>query len=224
MTLTLQDVTAALPAALKSAATQQLVDRINTIASDPLEAQNIRENFIGYTAVLKDGKYKTDDYLSAVTYVSFKLMGNSNQDAWAKAFPQRYTTLVARGATSKEISAHVAAYNKGKLVNAILEQTLVPTWVLNQDIYQQAINVQADLMRNAHSEKVRSDAANSLLTHLKKPEGKEMQVSVEMKDNSGMNELKATLLEMAKGQRTLIEHGVGIKAIAGSVLIEAEKS
>jgi len=221
MTLTTTDVASALPANLKSSVTQSLVDKLNAVTTDPMEAAYTRDNFISYTAVLKDGKFKTEDYLSAVTYVSLKLMGNSNQDAWAKTFPGRYATLVGRGATSKEISAHVSAYNKGKLVNLILEQSLVPTWVLNQDIYQQAINVQAELMATAFSEKVRCDAANSLLTHLKKPEGRDFQIGIEVKDNSGMNELKAALLEMAKTQRTMIEGGAGIKLITNATLIEA---
>lgn len=224
MTLTIQEVASALPATLKSSVTQALVDTINTITSDPMQAEYIRENFISYTSVLKDGKFKTEDYLSAVSYVSFKLMGDTNQDAWCKTFPQRYQILVSRGATSKEISAHVSAYNKGKLVNLILEQSLVPTWVLNQAIYQKAINVQYDLMTDPDiSSKVRSDAANSLLTHLKKPEGKDFQVSLEVKDNSGMNEMKAALLDMARQQQILISNGAGIKNITGSTIINAEK-
>lgn len=222
MTLMISEVMAAVPANLKSSVTQSLVDKINAISADPMVAENIRENFISYTSVLKDGKFKTEDYLSAVVYVSFKLMGDTNQDAWCKTFPLRYTALLSRGAMSKEISAHVSAYNKGKLVNAILEQSLVPTWVLNADLYQKAINVQADLMTTAFSEKVRSDAANSLLTHLKKPEGKDFQISIDTKDNSGMNEMRQALLDMAAQQRQLLASGAGIKNITNATIINAE--
>lgn len=222
MSLTITEISAALPANLKSSVTQALVDKVNAISADPMVAQTIRENFISYTSVLKDGKFKTEDYLAAVSYVSHKLMGDTNQEAWCKAFPARYMALLNKGANSKEISAHVSAYNKGKLVNLILEQSLVPTWVLNADLYQQAINVQADLMTSAFSEKVRSDAANSLLTHLKKPEGKEFQLSIETKDNSGMNELKAALEKMAQTQQNMLANGMGIKTITNSVIIEAE--
>lgn len=221
--LSLQEVASALPATLRASATQSLVDKINAIVSDPLEAEYVRDNFISYTAVLKDGKFKADDYLSAVTYVSLKLMGNTNQDAWCKTFPDRYALLVGRGATSKEISAHVSAYNKGKLVNIILEQTLVPTWVLNQAIYQQAINTQVELMRTANSEKVRSDAANSLLTHLKKPEGKDFQISLVQEDNTGMKELKSAIETLATTQQQMIQNGIGIKNITQSRIIEGEK-
>ena len=76
--LTQQEVVKALPANLKSCVTQSLVDNINNISADPLIAEQIRNNYISYTAVLKDGKFKTEDYLSAVAYVSFKLMGYTN--------------------------------------------------------------------------------------------------------------------------------------------------
>jgi hypothetical protein len=220
--LTRELVERAVPANLKSAVTQQLVDRINNIASDPLLADQIRDNFVSYTSVLKDGKFKTEDYLHAIMYVSLKLNGATNHEAYMKTFPGRYQNLLANGTSSKDIAAYVSAYNKGKLVNLVLEQTLVPTWVLNQHIYQEAINAQADLMLNAKSEKVRSDAANSILTHLKKPEAKDFQINMDMRDTSGMTELKEALRQMADQQRKLIESGITTREIAASPIIEGE--
>lgn len=63
-------------------------------------------------------------------------MGDTNKDAYFKTFPHRYQELMARGVTDKDMSAYVAGYAKGKLVNAIMEQSLVPSWVLNQDVYR----------------------------------------------------------------------------------------
>jgi hypothetical protein len=223
--LTVQQVATALPPNLKGAATQSLVDMINNVVSDPVIAEQIRENFLSYTAVLKDGKFKTEDYLNAVAYVSFKLMGLSNQDAYFRTFPQRHAALVAKGTSSKDISAYVSAYNKGKLVNLILEQTLVPTWVLNADVYQKAINTQADLMINAQSELVRTQAANSILTHLAKPKAAGPLINLDMRENSGMNELRNVLTELATRQRDLIQNGQATtKEIADQRIIEGELS
>lgn len=220
--LTVQQVQQALPPNLKTQVSQALVDQINQISADPLIAEQIRNNYISYTGVLKDGKFKTEDYLSAVAYVSYKLMGYSNQDAYFKTFPQRHANLVAKGSTSKDISAYVSAYNKGKLVNLIFEQTLVPTWVLNQDLHQKALNVQADLMVNANSELVRSNAANSILTHLAKPKEVGPLINLELNQNSGMNELRDLLTQMAQKQRDLIASGVPTKEIAEQKIIEGE--
>jgi len=220
--LTREQVEQALPANLKSAATQSFTDQINNVVNDPILAQQVRDNFISYTSVLKEGRFKSEDYLNAVVYVSYKLMGYSNQDAYQRTFPTRYQTLLQKGTSSKDIAAYVSAYHRGKLVNLIMEQTLTPVWVLNQEIYQKAINVQADLMLNANSEKVRSDAANSLLTHLAKPKENSAAIQVNVNENSGLTELKDMLALMASRQRELISAGVETREIAAQPLIEAK--
>jgi hypothetical protein len=220
--LDIQQVARALPANLKNAATQSLVDLINNCVTDPLIAEQVRDNFLSYTRVLQDGKFKTEDYLHAVVYVSHKLMGMSNQDAYFSTFPARHQKLLANGTSTKDISAYVSAYNKGKLVNLILEQTLVPSWVLNQDIYQKAINAQADLMINASSELVRTQAANSLLTHLAKPKEAGPLVNIDLRETSGMNELKDMLVKLATTQRDMLQAGVPVKAIVEQKLVEGD--
>lgn len=221
--LTVDQVERALPASLRSAATQALTDQINNIAGDPLVAEQVRNNFISYTGVLKEGKFKTEDYLHAVTYVSFKLMGLTNQDAYFKTFPNRHAALVAKGTASKDIAAYVSAYNRGKLVNLILEQTLVPTWVLNQDLYQKALNTQAELMIHASSEMVRTNAANSILTHLAKPKEAGPLINLDMRDSSGVAELKGMLVGLAQKQKEAIQGGLSTKTVAEQSVIEGEK-
>lgn len=219
--ITKELVARALPGNLKSAATDQLADMINQISADPLIAEQIRENFLSYASVLKEGKFKVEDYLNAVAYCSYKLMGDSNQDAYFKTFPQRYANLVAAGRTPKEISAYVSAYAKGQLVNKIMEQTLVPSWVLNQHMYQAALNTQFKLMTNEDvSPKVRSDAADSLLTHLAKPKEAGPLINIDMGETSGMNELKDALARMAQQQQVLINAGVSTKEIAAQDIVD----
>ena len=219
--ITKELVARALPGNLKSAATDQLADMINQISADPLIAEQIRDNFLSYASVLKEGKFKVEDYLNAVAYCSYKLMGDSNQDAYFKTFPQRYANLVAAGRTPKEISAYVSAYAKGQLVNKIMEQSLVPSWVLNQHMYQAALNTQFKLMTNEDvSPKVRSDAADSLLTHLTKPKEAGPLINIDMGETSGMNELKDALARMAQQQQTLINAGVSTKEIAAQDIVD----
>lgn len=220
--LTVDELKQALPPHMKNNATQAMADRVNQYAVDPDFAKQLRDNLVSYTNVLKDGKFKIDDYISAVTYVSLKLMGFTNQDAYARTFPDRYTNLVARGADDHEISAYVAAYNKGKLVNMVLEQTLVPVWVLNQDVHQKAINTQAWLMMNSKSDLVRTQAANSLLTHLKRPEKTQVELNIGESATSGLNELKDMLTSLAQMQQSAIISGVNTKQVAHQKLVEAE--
>jgi len=220
--LTVEQVQKALPANLKKNATQELVDMLNTIAAEPEAAEAIRENFITYSKVLSEGKFRTEDYINAVKFVSYKLMNYSNKEAYIRAFPDRHQALLARGADEQEISAYVSMYAKGKLVNLILEQTLVPHWVLNQDAYQKAINTQVYLMANAKSEMVQTQAANSILTHLAKPKEVAPLVNINVKEHTGLTDLKDQILLLAQRQRELIEQGVSTKEIASQALVEAE--
>ena len=222
MTLTVEAVAKALPPALKANATPQFVHTINNIVIDPVVAKEVRDNFISYAHVLRDGKFKTEDYLNAVVYVSFKLMNLSNQDAYFKTFPQRHAALVAKGTSMKDISAYVSAYNSNKLVNLIMEQCAIPTWVLNQDLFQKALNTQADLMNNAASEMVRMQAANSILTHLKRPEAAAPPININLNESSGMVEMKEMLTKLAGQQQDLISKGITPKEIAAQTIIDIE--
>jgi hypothetical protein len=69
---------------------------------------------------------------------------------------------------------------------------------------------------------VRSDAANSLLTHLAKPKEAGPLINLDMRDTSGMKEMKELLVRMAQQQQGLIKDGVTAKEIAGSVIIDVE--
>lgn len=216
-------VVRALPANLKGAVTDQMVDLLNNITTDQIIAEQVRDNFVAYSGVMKDGKFKIEDYIRAVTYVSYKLMGDSNQDAYFKTFPDRYQNMLAKGTSDKDMRAYVSMYAKGKLVNLIMEQSLVPTWVLNQDIHQQAINTQAKIMNDPDvCSRDRVAAANSILTHLGKPKEVGPLLNIDMRPQSGINELQDLLGKMAVQQRDLIGSGVSIKEIAATKIIEGE--
>ena len=222
--ITKQQVQSAVPAKLKLSVTQDLVDKVNNISSDPIHAENIRENFISYTRILQEGKYKIEDYMNAVAYVTYKLMGYTNQDSYFKTFPDRHAALVARGATRKDISYYVAAYNKNKLVNLILEQSMIPIHILNQDAVQRAINTQIEIMTDSDVSAVaRTQAANSLLTHLAKPkEAAQFQLNIGSTESSALKDLEGAISELAKQQKMMIESGTSAKSIAESVITEGE--
>lgn len=222
MTFTLDVVRKALPDKYKRSLTDESVDTINTLLADPNLHEAYRENFLTYTSVLTDGRYKVEDYLNAVRYCTHKLMGHSNMDSFVKAFPDRYQTMLNKGMSAKEMSAHVSMYNKNKLVNAIMEQSAIPSWIINQDLYQKAINTQADLMMNAHSEKVRSDAANSLLIHLKPPEVKKVELDIGVKKNDDIEQLRLLTAELAAQQQRLIQAGVTTAKEVAQVKIVGE--
>lgn len=218
--LTVEQFKIALPDKVKKSINQELIDQINTTLSDPDMYEAYRENLLSYTKVMADGRFKIGDYVNAVKYVSHKLMGASNIEAYVKTFPDKYQRFTQQGVASKDIASYVTAYNKSKLVNLIMEQTLVPSYVLNQDLYQKALNVQAELMLTAKSEKVRSDAAAHLMNALKMPETQKVELDIGVKEDSSIAALRATTLELARQQRLMVQAGaMNAQEVAHSKLV-----
>ena len=221
MSLTLEEVHDALPSGMRPYIDQNYVDKLNTIATDPQALEVIRDGFITYSSVLKDGKYKSEDYMNAIVYVSYIRMGKSKEDAYSLTFPSRYRKLVAAGKSQKDISAYVGGYNKGKLVQGIMERVLTPAHVMYQDVFHEAILEQAKLMKDqSQPGMVRTTAANSLLNALKQPEKKESKLDITITDSSGMKELEDQLRQVAIMYQDAAKSGVNVADIAALPLIE----
>lgn len=221
--LTVDQFKDSLPASLKKSVNQELIDKITQTLSGPDMYETYRENLLSYTHVMQDGKFKVSGYIDAVKYVSHKLMGRTNLDAFSITFPQKIIAWTSNGVSSKDIASYVTAYNKSKLVNLLMEQTLIPSWVLNQDLYQKALNVQADLMLNANSEKVRSDAANSILTHLKQPETQKMELQISAREDGSIAALRESTMQLVEMQKKMIMSGaMNAQQIAHTKVIEGE--
>lgn len=221
--MTAEEFKAALPEKMRKSISQDLIDEINQTLSEPELFEQYRENLLSYTKVMADGKFQIPQYLSAVKYVGFKLQGHSNIEAYSRTFPDKIQRFTQQATPAKDIAAYVSAYNKSKLVNLIYSQTLTPFWVLNQDMYQKALNVQADLMLTANSEKVRTDAANSLLTHLKPPEVKKVELDIGVKEDGSIAALRAATMQLAAQQRLALQSGASnALEIAHSTVVAKE--
>jgi len=208
MAITKQDLQMAMPQHMASTVTQGLVDTVNQLTVDPEFTDQFRENTIGYMSVLQSGKYKLTDYINAVKYVSYLLMGDKNVTAWGKTFPTRYAKLVACNASNKTIHAHSSMYRKNKLVSLVYEQSMIPSHILNASVFQDAINTQAAIMGDQSvSPKVRSDAANSLMTHLKPPETRKVELDMVVRDDSIIQGLKEVTVNLATEMQNAIAHG-----------------
>lgn len=223
--LTVEQFKSALPEKLRKTVNQDLIDQVNLTLGEPELYEAYRDNLISYTSVMADGKFKVQEYINAVKYVSHKLMGSSHIEAYSKTFPDKIIRFAAQGVASKDIASYITAYNKSKLVNLIYAQTLIPSYVLNQDLYQKALNVQAELMTTANSEKVRTDAANSLLTHLKMPEKQKVELDITLKEDSSINALRQATLELVAQQRLSLQAGQSTAGqVARSTLVLAGES
>jgi len=185
--------------------TDKVVDVINSEPDSELR-RVFRDNTLNYAAVLSTGKHSLSAYVNAVKFVSLRLMGDKASTAYSKVFPDRYQNLIDRGASASYIASFADNYSKNSLITKIMEQTMIPTHILNAGIYQEAINCQAGLMRTAKSEMVRQKAAESLMTNLAAPAAAKIEIDI-THNNDMLQDLRDTTRALAKQQLSLIMNG-----------------
>lgn len=222
--LTKDEFKQALPDKFRLNVTNELVDRVNAILADPDICDTYRENFISYAHVLQSGKFKIQNYIDAVKYVSFRLMNYKQTKAYSLAFPEKIADWQARGVSDKDMSSYITAYNKSKLVTELYAQTLIPTSILNQDLHQEALKTQADLMRTAKSEMVQHLAAKTILEMTKPPETQKVELSLGEKQGNHIDALREATMALVAQQRAAIQAGaMNAQDAAHCRVIEAER-
>jgi len=204
-----------LPRKIGNSLTAVLINKLNTADSDHFIQETIENIFKGYIGLLSEFNYGIEEYINASIFVGYKFHGFTNLDAFKRTFPKKYNDYILNGADSKQIAAIASGYSKRGVVSKLIEQSMSKMWVLNMDNYQKAIDVQVELMQNAKSEKVRCDAANSVLTHLGKPKDTitNNHINIDLREHTGLADLKDELAELAQQQLSMINMGVSAKKI-----------
>jgi hypothetical protein len=198
--------------------TDKVVDIINSESDSELR-RVFRDNALTYSSVLSAGKYSLAAYVNAVKFVSLRLIGDKASTAYSKVFPDRYQNLVDKGASGSYIASFADNYSKTGIITKIMEQTMVPTHILNAGIYQEAINTQAELMRTAKSELVRQKAAESLMSNLTAPSAAKIEIDIGY-SNDIVEDLRVTTRALAQQQLRMIMNGqASAKEIAHSDII-----
>ena len=198
--------------------TDEVVAVINSEPDSELR-RVFRDNTLTYSSVLSTGKYSLAAYVNAVKFVSLRLMGDKASTAYSKVFPDRYQNLVDKGASASYIASFADNYSKTGLITKIMEQTMVPTHILNAGVYQEAINTQAELMRTAKSELVRQKAAESLMSNLTAPTAAKVEIDIGY-SNDVVEDLRNTTKALAQQQLKMIMNGQSTaKDIAVSEII-----
>jgi len=205
--LTIDELKSALPERLRKNLSPTVMARVNAVLGDPEVYETYRENLLGYAHVLREGRFKMTNYVDAVKYVSYKLLGKVSREAFTLVFPEKIKKWTMDGVEGKDQASYITAYNASKLVNLIFEQSLIPVHVLNRDNYQRAINVQIGLMLTAKSEMVRTTAANSVMTHLKPPEKTQIDINVTTESDSVIDNLLRSTGELVEAQKAMLASG-----------------
>ena len=225
-TMTKEEISSALPLQFRGKVSTKLVNEINNIIQTTELGDCYKEQFMWFGNILADSRFSLSNYVNAVKYVSLKSLGHTNASAWGATFPDRFRRLKAMGKTNKEIHNHVRSYSGTALVTKMLAQAMVPAWLVNQHNFQDAINVQVDLMHNAKSETVRCNAANSIIQNLNKPEVQEIEMThnvVTDNEASAIEVYKKAAKELAQAQLKALKNGVTLDVIANSKIVQEEK-
>ena len=220
--LQLEAVKKLVPKAQRTMITQDFLDKIEASVTNSEVAEQFKENFVTYLNVLSKGKYKMDDYISAVKYVSYKLLGYSNIKAYAATFPDRYQRL--KDEDQQQIEAFVSMYARGKLVNQIFEQTMVPTYVLNAPLHQEALNELAMMIKDPDVRGMtKVKACEAILQHTKQPEVVKGELTIGIEQSDTINDLREIVENLADTHKVLLERkGMTLKQIAETNIIDAE--
>jgi len=215
--ITLEELKDIAPRGAKNLVSNNVVDIINGLESDEGVdfADHFKQNMISMHTVLKSGEHSVTDYLNAIKFVLYKMMENSDIEAYKLAFPDRYARLLVKfndvgseaDIRSQKISSYVSSYKANAIVVKVAEQALVPPRILNAHMFQEALNVQMNLAMNSRSDMVRTTAANSILIHLKQPDVVKMELEVGIKGQDEIQSLRDEMRRLAGAQKEAIEVG-----------------
>ena len=215
--MTIEELKRAVPRHSRGMITQNVVDVMNQLEGDQgIDfAEHYKQNFITLSKVMQSGEFSTTDYLNAIKFVSHKLLANSDIDSYQMTFPDRYERLLIKWQhlgdetliRSAKISTFVTAYKQNALVAKVAEQALIPPRILNAPMFQEALNVQLELALTSGSDLVRTQAANSILVHLKQPETQHIALEIGVKGTDELEAMRREMRNLASAQKNSIEVG-----------------
>lgn len=194
-----------------------VVKLLDDMKDNPALLDTFKDNLLGYSNILQNSRYSLLDYTNAVRFVTYKLLGHTDIKAYKVVFFDKYDRLVKLGKSDSEIGAYVSAYKKGKLPTQLLEQTLVPTHIVNAPLHQQSINELLSIGLNGKSEMARVQALGKVADLTKMPDN--LQISSANTVNSDgdiIADYEQAIRSMVIKQQELIKQGADVKSIANA--------
>lgn len=199
-----------LPKGIGKATASKVTELINLALEDiePVLGIHFRDNCVAWSKAVTATAVTAEQYINAVKFVTHKLAGESTIVAYAKTFPDRVSRMSRDGMTNEALATYAAIYSRGKIVTEIHALALVPAHIMYQDYFHMAVKTQVEIMTDAGvSPKVRSDAANSLLTHLKTPEVKKAELDITLKETDTISELRDVMNQLSRTQVKGVQDG-----------------
>lgn len=226
--VTVEELKILYPVKVAGKVLEQAAEILNTATEDMdyVMAKEFRDNCLSFIDILKNSKSRVSfaDYVNACKFATFKLAGNTDVRAYALTFPDRIRRMERDKVPNSHLYQYASIYSKNKTVVEVMAKLVVPTHIMFQDIFHQAVKVQSELMLDAKiSPKVRSDAANSLMTHLKTPEVKQAELKVDVQGSGAIEQLAEALGSLSGKQSEMLREGrYSLKDIREATIIEVK--
>ena len=204
----------------KSTITQELVDIINKCNADPMfNGDEFLNTLVDYQTCMIDSGASMKEYINAVKFCAYLESENGNlYQAYKKAraddeFVKQRKDDPVDSPGYNAIVAAASRYRKNRLVRQILTQSDLPLYLMFQADRYRAVAVLAREMEDAPYSKDRISAADKLLTHVKPPEGIDIELKVgpTAEAVSVQDKLFQQLAALTATQKKLLESGVDIR-------------
>lgn len=190
-----EDLKDFIPKNLTDREAKDIIEDINTFVEgiDEEFRETYLDNMITYSHVLANGKrYNLKGYMNAIKFVSLRTGGVTIVDSYKKTFPERVESALARGKDMDYVKNAAYMYSRGKMINDLMKQSLMPIYLMFQDVAQEAVMTLARTMRETNNPYAKIKAADSLLTHLKVPEALDVKMTIDTEDTTLVDILKAS--------------------------------
>lgn len=179
-----------------------LIEKI--CAMEDFDPDYFKEKLITFSSVAAGMKNtSTIDYIKAIQYCSYIGVGDSQVGAYTKTFPER----VASKATDGTIRASAFMYHNGKMVQDIIEVSMVPMHLMFMSQRFAAVEKLAHLMVHSKNERIQMESADKILVHTKAPEKATFELELGSKANDQLSQLNDTMNKLAQQQVDMIEKG-----------------
>lgn len=210
--LTISDIQKRFPSR-KNTITQEIVDIINESQNEPeFQGESLLQSAITYEAVLTKNKASIKEYLRAIKFCAYLISMDDNlTEAYKKAFFDREFVQARLDANTSsvaynELTSAASRYRRSKLVVDILTLSQVPFELMFTGYKYKAIGILAQVMNTAKLDRDKINAAKELLAATKSDNIK-IDLGVEIKENSAIQNLNAQLAQLAANQKRLLESG-----------------
>lgn len=192
----------------------------HAVSDDNLGA--VGDNLLSYKDVLLSNRCTTSSYIDAVHFITHKLSGLDSLESYQLVFSSKAREFRSSGVTESELRRKANVYNSSRIVAKVAEVSLVPSYILNNHLFQEALNTQVMIMRNDEASfKVRSDAASEVLKHTQIPEtlfNNKEELSEQVSDVIGL--LSKAANSMASAINNNIKRGGDLRDIAESKIYD----